>query len=291
MFAQSQAPVGDCYVFGAFAINARNRMLFRHNVFLPLTVKSFDTLFILVQNAGNVVPKSQLLNQVWAGLFVEEGSVTQNICILRRLLAEGGIPDAIETLPKRGYRFIAKVRLENKAAEILIESPPVSPSPDSVEVEAPELNGKLCIDSDDDPYADLIARRGDRSAGSQPMLSFGPFRNLSRDAASDWIGEALMDMLSIESGIGSGEPANSTEPAIHLSVSGSFLCVGGQVKVGFKVQETATGRVLETVTVRKKQEELLDLIEILGQRIRTTLISRCGFPMSAQGEFMAGIGS
>jgi len=92
------------------------------DVVVPLTVKSFDTLFILVQNAGNVVPKSQLLEQVWAGLYVEEGSVTQNICILRRLLAEGGIPNAIETLPKRGYRFIAKVRLENRDAQILIES-------------------------------------------------------------------------------------------------------------------------------------------------------------------------
>jgi DNA-binding winged helix-turn-helix (wHTH) protein len=263
------APSGDCYVFGSFAINARNRMLFRHDVVVPLTIKSFDTLFILVQNAGNVVPKSQLLDQVWAGLFVEEGSVTQNICILRRLLTEGGIPNAIETLPKRGYRFIAKVRLENKDAEILIESPPVAPSPDSVEVEVPELEGNLAIDS----TADCRSWGSDRSARIRRTLSFGPFRNLSRDAESDWIGEALKEMLSMESGLGSGQRTNGGEPPNDLSIGGWFLSVGGQIKVGLKVQETATGRVLETVTLRKKQEELLDLIEILGQRIRTAVNS------------------
>jgi DNA-binding winged helix-turn-helix (wHTH) protein len=261
------APSGDCYLFGSFAINARNRMLFCRDVVVPLTVKSFDTLFILVQNAGNVVPKSQLLEQVWAGLYVEEGSVTQNICILRRLLAEGGIPNAIETLPKRGSRFIAKVRLENRDAQILIESSPSAPSPDSVEVEAPESEGALGMH----PASEYHPRVSDRSAGNRRMLSFGPFRNLSQDTGSDWIAEALKEMLALKFGSGSAQEAHSGEQAVNISMSGSFLSVSGQIMVGIKVEETATGRVLETITLRKKQEELLDLIEILGQRIRTVL--------------------
>ena len=234
-------------------------MLFCRDVVVPLTVKSFDTLFILVQNAGNVVPKSQLLEQVWAGLYVEEGSVTQNICILRRLLAEGGIPNAIETLPKRGYRFIAKVRLENRDAQILIESSPTAPSPDSVEVEAPESEGALGMQ----PASEYHPRVSDRSAGNR--------RNLSQDTGSDWIAEALKEMLALKFGSGSAQEAHSGEQAVNISMSGSFLSVSGQIMVGIKVEETATGRVLETITLRKKQEELLDLIEILGQRIRTVL--------------------
>jgi len=261
------APSGDCYLFGSFSINVRNRMLFCHGEVVPLTVKSFDTLFILVQNAGNVVQKGQLLEQVWAGLFVEEGSVTQNICILRRLLAEGGIANAIETLPKRGYRFIAKVRLENKEAQILIESPAAAPSPDSVEVEMPDSEGEPALHS----ASENRPRSGDRRAANWRILSFGPFRNLSQDPGSDWIVEALREMLSLEFGLGSVQQAQSGGQAVNLSISGSFLSVGGEVKVGIKVEETVTGRVLDTITLRKNQEELLDLIEILSQRIRTVL--------------------
>jgi hypothetical protein len=78
-------------------------------------------------------------------------------------------------------------------------------------------------------------------------------------------------MLALEFGSGSAQEAHSGEQAVNISMSGSFLSVSGQIMVGIKVEETATGRVLETITLRKKQEELLDLIEILGQRIRTVL--------------------
>ena len=242
-------------------------MLFCRDVVVPLTVKNFDTLFILVQNAGNVVSKGQLLEQVWAGLYVEEGSVTQNICILRRLLAEGGIPNAIETLPKRGYRFIAIVRLENKDAQILIESSPTAPSPNSVEVEGPEPEGTLGMHS----VSECHPRGNDRSAGNPRMLSFGPFRNLSQDPGCDWIAEALKEMLGLEFGSGSAQLAHSGEQAGNISMNGSYLSVSGQIMVGIKVEEIATGRILETITLRKKQAELLDLIEILGKRIRTVL--------------------
>ncbi|MES1258662.1 MAG: transcriptional regulator [Acidobacteriota bacterium] len=248
----SPVPSGDYYRFGSFTISAANRMLFRNDLVVPLTPKLFDTLFLLVRNAGNVVPKSRLLDEVWAGLFVEEGSVTQNICILRKLLAEGGLTSVIETLPKRGYRFIAKVRLENDRAEILIESPALAPSPDSMEPELPEQETHLDIDRGDSPQKTAMRR----------TVSFAPFRNLSRDAGSDWIGEALHDMLSMEAAFG---------PGADLSVGGSFLSLGGRIKVGIRVRETGTGRVLDTVTLTRKQEDLLDLIDILGSRIRTAL--------------------
>src|SRR5262249_7691265 len=72
--------------------------------------KVFSTLLVLVQNSGRVVEKDLLMNEVWPDEDVEEGNLAQHICILRRALEEcSGGPKYIETVPRRGYRFAAKV--------------------------------------------------------------------------------------------------------------------------------------------------------------------------------------
>ena len=100
------------YEFGPFVIDARSRILLKDGTTVRLTPKAFDTLFVLVQHASQVVEKEQLLREVWPDIFVEEGSLSHNIHGLRKALGDDSSePRYIETIPKRGYRFVAPVKI------------------------------------------------------------------------------------------------------------------------------------------------------------------------------------
>lgn len=78
---------------------------------VPLTPKLVETLLTLVERSGHIVDKGELMERVWPDTFVEEGNVARHVSLLRKTLSEW--PDGaslIETLPRRGYRFIAPVR-------------------------------------------------------------------------------------------------------------------------------------------------------------------------------------
>jgi DNA-binding winged helix-turn-helix (wHTH) protein/TolB-like protein/lipoprotein NlpI len=98
------------YEFGPFRLNATERLLQRGNEIVALTPKVLDTLLVLIENSGHIVEKTQLMEQLWPDSFVEESSLTQNISLLRKALSEGDTEsNYIETIPKRGYRFVAQV--------------------------------------------------------------------------------------------------------------------------------------------------------------------------------------
>lgn len=101
---------GDIYEFGRFSVDAAERLLFDGQATIPLAPKAFDTLLLLIENCGHVLSKEEIMEQVWADSFVEENNLAQNISILRKALGEG-VQGAkfIETVSKRGYRFIAPV--------------------------------------------------------------------------------------------------------------------------------------------------------------------------------------
>ena len=108
------------YTFGPFRLDATGRALFRGARMVPVPPKAADTLLFLVENAGRDVTKEQLLATVWRDTFVEEGSLTRSISVLRKLLADRGHQhEYIVTVPKRGYRFTARVEqaAEREAAE------------------------------------------------------------------------------------------------------------------------------------------------------------------------------
>jgi len=112
------------YDFGAFRIDAEKRRLLCKDEVIPLTPKEFELLFALVRNAGKVVEKDDLLNEIWKDTFVEEGTLTRNISWLRKkLAAHVSEKDAqfIETVPKRGYRFLPEVRTAPETALVIEE--------------------------------------------------------------------------------------------------------------------------------------------------------------------------
>ncbi len=99
------------YEFGRYRLNPAERVLLREEEPVPLTPKVFDILIILVENSGQVVSKDDLMKRVWPSTYVEEGNLTQNISLLRKALGEtpGGV-QFIETVPRRGYRFVADTK-------------------------------------------------------------------------------------------------------------------------------------------------------------------------------------
>jgi pimeloyl-ACP methyl ester carboxylesterase/DNA-binding winged helix-turn-helix (wHTH) protein len=96
------------YIFGLFRIDVTERVLHGKKGPVPLTPKAFDTLLILVENSGHVLATKELMEKVWPDSFVEENNLAQNISTLRKVLGADGTR-LIETVPKRGYRFIGEV--------------------------------------------------------------------------------------------------------------------------------------------------------------------------------------
>ncbi len=102
------------YEFGPFQLDAANHSLLRDGQLVPLTPKAFDLLEVLVQNNGRLIEKDELLKEVWPDSFVEEGNINRNISIIRKVLGEDATGKPyIETVPKRGYRFVASVKTTN----------------------------------------------------------------------------------------------------------------------------------------------------------------------------------
>jgi DNA-binding winged helix-turn-helix (wHTH) protein/TolB-like protein/Tfp pilus assembly protein PilF len=98
------------YEFGRFRIDTAKRLLLRDQEIVSLTPKVFDMLLTLVESSGEVVTKDSLMKKVWPDTFVEEGNLTQNISQLRKALGEGqNGRQYIETVARRGYRFVAPV--------------------------------------------------------------------------------------------------------------------------------------------------------------------------------------
>jgi DNA-binding winged helix-turn-helix (wHTH) protein len=100
-----------CYEFEQYRLDPAERLLTRDGQSIPLTPKATDILLILLKHAGQVVEKEKLINEVWPDTFVEESNVTQNIFTLRRALrSDSSGPKYIETVARRGYRFVATVK-------------------------------------------------------------------------------------------------------------------------------------------------------------------------------------
>jgi pimeloyl-ACP methyl ester carboxylesterase/DNA-binding winged helix-turn-helix (wHTH) protein/class 3 adenylate cyclase len=104
--------------FGPFRLDAEERTLWRDDELVPLTPKAFDTLLVFVQNASQVLTKEFLLEAIWPDTFVEEANLAVNVSLLRKTLGER--PDGgqfIETVPRRGYRFVPGLRAAARSDE------------------------------------------------------------------------------------------------------------------------------------------------------------------------------
>ena len=117
------------YEFDAFRADPVRRVLYRRGEPVAITPKALSILLVLLERAGDVVEKKELIERVWPGMFVSDANLTQNVFSLRKTLGErAGGNRFIATVPGQGYSFVGEVqRLERQSTgefPIIVEAPP-----------------------------------------------------------------------------------------------------------------------------------------------------------------------
>ena len=146
------------YEFGPFRLDPEESVLLRDGKPVYLKPKVFETLVVLIEKRGHVLDKETLMEELWGDTFVEEANLTVNISQLRKALGQGTQSEEanqfIETLPRRGYRFVAEVRevwtedaalvvKEYTSSRITIEEHDTSGEADSTQKLPAEATGEL----------------------------------------------------------------------------------------------------------------------------------------------------
>src|SRR5258708_3182989 len=183
------------YRFGPFQLDLGQRLLLRGGDAVPLTPKAFDTLAVLVARPGRIIDKAELLKLVWPDTFVEENNLTQNISVLRKVFGGG---DYIETIPRRGYRFLMDVA--DASAPVASE-----PDPHQTPLRAPSHRSRsawawgllvmaavalLAI------YASRKIRDGGNPDHRIDSLVVLPFVNLNGNQGNEYFSDGLTEELT-----------------------------------------------------------------------------------------------
>jgi len=135
-------PIRHLYTFGPYSLDVVERILLREDKQIPLQPKVFDTLLALVERHGHVVRKEELMELIWPDTFVEEINLAKNISILRKTLsADETEGEYIQTIPKRGYRFVGAVQ-EMREEDEHSAAPPAGEVPDAGQFTVPDPGQK-----------------------------------------------------------------------------------------------------------------------------------------------------
>ena len=191
------------YFFGEFRLDTRQRALFRRQELVALTPKSFETLQFLVERHGQIVDKKEILEAVWPDTFVEEVSLARNVSLLRKALSDHQDGNAfIETIPKRGYRFVAPVEIKDLLStqtELtpVLESHPSEPNIPRV-LRIPNIRRKcvwtLAVAGICSGVLAWIYLR-QRPPESHPLIIVLPVQNLTGDATREYVADGLTEEL------------------------------------------------------------------------------------------------
>lgn len=233
------------YGFGAYQLDAEERVLFRDGQPVTLPPKDLETLLVLVERAGHIVEKEQLLDKVWPGVFIEEGNLARHIFNLRQVLGDGADGSKyIETIPRRGYRFVAAVQQVSAESGAPAPAPQTYP-PAPVEVE-PRLERNIWLW----PLALLAVVAAavlsarhfwpTRNASPQKaMLAVLPFANLSGDAHEDYFADGLTEEMIAQ--LGQLQPAKlgviaRTSMVRYKDTKESVAQIGRELGVGYLLE-------------------------------------------------------
>ncbi|MEO7142870.1 MAG: winged helix-turn-helix domain-containing protein [Bryobacteraceae bacterium] len=200
----------EFYEFGPYRLDRRARVLLQDGAIVPLTPKVLDTLIVLVDHQGSVVSKDELLHLVWPDSFVEDSNLSQNISVLRKALGQpAGQPPYIETVPKRGYRFVAEVRRAPEFADLSSgaalgiapeEAPPpavLAPPSKSYRTRAAAVIGTttiLCAAA----LAFWYYQNRQPGASDIGSIAVLPLKNLSGNAEQDYFADGITELLTGE---------------------------------------------------------------------------------------------
>jgi TolB-like protein len=254
---ESQGEAQSTYEFAEFRLDARRRRLFFgvDAQPVPLTAKAFDTLLYMAGHPGRLLDKSTLMQVVWPNVVVDENNLNQIIMTLRRALGERRGEDRfIVTVPGRGYRFVADVRVAMPL-----------PTPERVVSAAPSASGR--------PLSIAVL----------------PFANLTgdpeREYFSDGMAEELIHMLTRVPGLKvsartssfvyKGRNAHIRDIAKDLGVAavleGSVRSAGERVRVTAQLVDAQSGYHVWSRTFDRRFEDIFQLQDELAAAIVAAL--------------------
>src|SRR5262245_12170973 len=202
--------INHCYRFGEFTLDAAPKVLLRQGKPLLLAPKILETLLTLVQNGGRIVEKEELMTRLWPDTFVEESNLTYSIVQVRKTLGDDARrPRYIETVPKRGYRFIADVEevlsdmsivsneLARRVKTPVVESQDAAnPLKSHAAAQAPQTAVDLeTAGQPSSPETRLDARPASGRARRVASIAVLPFLDMSPDRDQGYFCEGLADEL------------------------------------------------------------------------------------------------
>jgi TolB-like protein/Tfp pilus assembly protein PilF len=243
------------YRFGPFVLDVTDRSLKRDGGPIPLTPKLFDLLVALVEGRGRLVEKDVLLKKVWPDVAVEEGNLTKGVFSLRQLLEPDAASRYIETIPKRGYRFVAPVSEAKAPAESSSGGPGADvPSENSIAVmpfsdmSAPRDHEFFCEGMSEE-IINALGRVPDLRVAS--YTSSSRFKGKGLDTAS--IGRELNVSWLLEGSV--RRSGDMVRIAVQLvRTSDGFSAWSGrfdrQLDDIFTVQDDIAGMITQTLTPR-----------------------------------------
>lgn len=258
------------YRFDKYTLLPAKRLLMLEGQAIPLKSKVFETLLCLVRHHGQLIAKEDLMNEIWGESFVEEGNLTQNIFMLRKILGENPSDHRfIVTVPGRGYRFVAKVQESveshtgnsngnghstNGNAKLLAVLP--------LKMLVPEENGKkeylgLAI-------ADSLITRinAGRSGSTYPTEAILKYVGTEKDAVS--IGRELSAETVLSGTIQTSGDMTRTNLQLHNAVSGELLWtrkLDVEAKDFFELQDQISEQAAEALSLQMNE----------GNSLRSTL--------------------
>jgi TolB-like protein/tetratricopeptide (TPR) repeat protein len=238
--------------FGPFVLDVADRSLKRDGAPIPLTPKHFDILVTLVENAGRLVEKDILLARVWPDVSVEEGNLTKGVFSLRQVLDPDDGARYIETIPKRGYRFVGTVA----------PVPPATPTTDSGADAAPSSIAVLpfrdmSADRDHEFFCEGMSEELITALGRVPDLRVASYTSTLRfkgqaiDTAS--IGRELKVSWLLEGGVRkSGDTVRISVQLVRASDGFSAWTGRFDRRLDdiFTVQDDIAGMIVQTLTKR-----------------------------------------
>ena len=259
----SNAPAhADSYEFGPYRLEIASRSLFREGEFVPLTPKVAETLLLLLEEAGRVVTKEQMLERVWPGVVVEEGGIANNISALRKIFngefAEDG---PISTIARRGYRFTAEVK--RGSAEIAEPATTVKPAQNPA-----DRNTILVADIENktgDPLFDGTIRQAlALNLAQSPVL----------EIMSDRKVHSVLGLMHKPGAVVVGEVALEIcqRTGTRAAVTGSIFALGDEYVIGLYAIRADTGDTLVSEQARARGKAgVLQALDQAALSLRTKL--------------------
>jgi DNA-binding winged helix-turn-helix (wHTH) protein/tetratricopeptide (TPR) repeat protein/TolB-like protein len=192
------------YEFGAFRVDPAEREIRKNDVLVSVTAKAFDTLLLLIQQRGHLLEKSEIMHAIWPDSFVEEGNLSVTVHMLRKALGDdSGEHIYIETVPKRGYRFIADVQeIKSGGSDVPADA---FAQPDPVIIPVTKDRWSFAFRSGMAYLAAAVfvlvlyamySWHSSSAATRIQSLAVLPFRSFESGGAPDDVGVALADAIS-----------------------------------------------------------------------------------------------